>query len=204
MKITSLTLARGLHIPLVRMNAWYTYIMDTFTKYGIDGDQERLAFLAQACYESMAFKRTVENLNYTSEVRLLAVFKDHVKPREVKQFLRNPEKLANRVYANRLGNGDEASGDGWSFLGRGLFMLTGRDHYTAYSEHIGYDCVADPFRVAQWDHACFSAGWYWRRNSLHKLVGDFSLLTKAISGSQYTTKRRFAILESLQKETADE
>jgi len=201
MKLTSLTLARGLHVPLQRTNAWYEYLMDTFTKYAIDSDLERLCFLSQMAYETTLLKRTTENLFYSTPERILKVFPSYVKPAEAKRFIKDPEKLANRVYANRLGNGDEKSGDGWLFIGRGGFHLTGRDHYTRYSEHIGFDCVKDPHRVGQIDHACYSAGWYWRRNNLHKHVGDFGLLTKAISGSQYTTKRRYAIFQSLQEAT---
>lgn len=203
MKLTSLTIARGLHIPLQRTNAWYEYLMDTFTKYGIDSDAERLFFLAQMAYETTLFKRTVESLYYSTPDRLLQVFKKHIEPDEVGKFLKNPEALANRVYANRLGNGDEASGDGWLFIGRGGFHLTGRDNYTKYTEHIGFDCVADPHRVAQIDHACYSAGWYWRRGDLNQFARtkEFGLLTKAISGSQVTTKRRYALYVSLREAT---
>lgn len=217
MKLTSLTIAKGLHVPLQRVNAWYEYLMDMFTKYGIESDQERLCFLAQMAYETSLLKRTVENLHYTTPERVLQVFPSYIKVKvfenedpemtykrriaEAKKYIKNPEKLANLVYANRLGNGDEKSGDGWLFIGRGGFHLTGRDHYTKYSEHIGFDCVADPYRVAQIDHACLSAGWYWRRNNLSRYANEFGLLTKAISGSQYTTKRRYALFTSLKEAT---
>jgi len=202
MNLTERTLARGLKIPLDRAKFWYLYLMETFEQYDIDKDLERLCFLSQVAYETSLLQHTVENLYYTTPERIIAVFPSFVKPEEAKSFIKNPEKLANRVYANRLGNGDEASGDGWMFVGRGGFHLTGRYNYTKYSEYSRIDCIRNPYRLQEIEHACLSAGWFWKTRELGKFVNNFSLLTKFVSGAKFTTSRREAILRSLQESTS--
>lgn len=201
MKLTPRTLARGLKIPLERANFWHGYLLETFEKYGINSDLEQLCFVAQVAYETQQLRHTVENLYYMTPERVLAVFPSFIKPSEAPSFVANSQKLANRVYANRLGNGDEASGDGWKFIGRGAFHLTGRANYTSYAEHSGIDCVKQPELVQEIDHACLSAGWYWKSRDLGKYVDKFALMTKFIAGTKYTTPRREAILKSLQEAT---
>jgi putative chitinase len=100
------------------------------------------------------------------------------------QYARQPEKIANRVYANRMGNGDEASGDGWKYRGRGLIQLTGKDNYTAFSLQANNEAIIKPDLVAQPELAAESAGWFWVTNGLNNLAdtGDVKAVTRRING----------------------
>jgi putative chitinase len=125
----------------------------------------RLAhFLAQCALESMNFTATVENLNYSAQ-RLLQVFPKYFKNVDVNAYARNPEKIGSRVYANRMGNGDEASGDGFKFRGRGYIQLTGRNNYTSFSQFVGEDCVANPDQVAT-KYPLASAAFFFNSNNI--------------------------------------
>ena len=104
-------------------------------------------FLAQCSEESMGFTKVSENLNY-SEMSLAKIFDRHFTDAEIAHYAHQPEKIANRVYANRMGNGDEASGDGWLYRGRGNIQMTGKSMYALFSKFIGEDCVANPDLVA--------------------------------------------------------
>lgn len=151
----------------------------------ISATNERLAaFLAQLSHESGGFNLTKENLNYSAK-GLMTTFKKYF-PTEAlaKQYERKPEKIANKVYANRMGNGPESSGDGWKFCGRGLIQLTGKDNYTRFSLSVDMDldeCVAF---LETPEGACASAAWFWDSNNLNSICdrGDFVLLTKRING----------------------
>ena len=100
-------------------------------------------FLAQIAHESGELQHTSENLNYSAD-GLLKTFPKYFTAATAKTYARHQEKIANRVYASRMGNGNEASGDGWKFRGRGLIGYTGRSNYAAYAKWCGYDVVADP------------------------------------------------------------
>jgi putative chitinase len=103
------------------------------------------------------------------------------------QYQRNPQKIANKVYANRMANGNEASGDGYKFRGRGYIQLTGKDNYTQFSKSIGEDMVANPDKVAS-TYALLSAAWFFSKNSLHKLADEgasdavVTKITKRVNG----------------------
>jgi putative chitinase len=130
----------------------------------------RLAhFLAQAGHESGGFKAVNENLNYGAK-GLLGIFKKYF-PTEAKAVLyeRKPEKIANLVYGGRMGNGPEATGDGYKFRGRGYIQLTGRDNYTAFSKAINEDLTANPDLVAT-KYPLLSAAWFFHKNGLHKIA----------------------------------
>jgi putative chitinase len=146
---------------------------------------ERLAgFLSQIVHESNGFNSTKENLNY-SAAGLLKTFKKYFPdPNMAAEYARKPEKIANRVYANRMSNGDEASGDGFKFCGRGLIQLTGRDNYTRFAEALGItleECVS---YMETPEGAASSAGWFWDTRDLNTFCddGDFTGLTKKING----------------------
>ncbi|MFN8581646.1 MAG: hypothetical protein U0163_11810 [Gemmatimonadaceae bacterium] len=117
---------------------------DMLPKYGIANSRQRLAhFFAQILHESGSLRYDMENLNYSADA-LLAVFPKYFKTREqAVAYARQPQKIANRVYANRMGNGNEASGDGWKYRGRGLIQLTGKDNYEAFAQWIGDPHVVD-------------------------------------------------------------
>ena len=155
------------------------------TAFAINTPKRAAAFLAQAAHESIGFTRLQENLSYSTPERLVEVFKNRFNGlADAAQYLRQPEKLANRVYANRLGNGDEPSGDGWRFRGRGLFQLTGRANYMAAGDGLGTDYKANPDLVAEPPDAAFTAAWYWAVGNLNAMadVGQIDVITRRING----------------------
>lgn len=143
---------------------------------------EVAAFIGQTAYETDGFRRFEENLRYTHADRLAAIW-----PRlagRASKLLRNPEALANAAYAGRNGNGDEASGDGWRFRGRGLLEITGRSNYAAASRDLGVDLVADPDQVAKPEFAVKTALWFWRSRGCGDaaIAGDIDAVTRLING----------------------
>ena len=155
------------------------------TAFAINTPKRAAAFLAQAAHESNEFTRLQENLSYSTPERLMEVFKGRFTGlADAAQYLRQPEKLANRVYANRLGNGDTASGDGWKYRGRGLFQLTGRANYMAAGDGLGTDYKANPDLVAEPPDAAFTAAWYWAVGNLNAMadVGQIDVITRRING----------------------
>ena len=172
----------------------------TFAKFEIDTPLRIAMFLAQVGHESGGLKFTKENLNYSGD-RLLVVFPTHFDGSDdMSTFNRNPEKIANRVYCNRMGNGDEASGDGYKFRGRGLIQLTGKNNYTRFAEAIGKD-IDDIVEYAETpEGAAMSAGWFWSSNNLNRAAdaGDVLAATKLINGgTNGLAQRQIAYNEAL-------
>ena len=148
----------------------------------------RLAhFLAQCGHESGGFRLTKENLNYSAK-GLMGIFKKYF-PTEIlaKQYERKPEKIANKVYGNRMGNGAEATGDGAKYCGRGYIQLTGKDNYTAFGKSINEDIAANPTIVAE-KYALLSAAWFFNKNKLHIMADGgatdavVTSITKRVNG----------------------
>ena len=160
-------------------------IPDVMQKFGIDTPVEVAHFLAQCGHESGGFRVVNENLNYSAK-GLQGIFKKYF-PTAVlaEQYQRKPEKIANRVYASRMGNGDEASGEGFKFRGRGYIQLTGKQNYTAFGKAIGVDIAANPDLVAT-KYPLLSAAWFFSKNCLSKCkdASDASVLavTKCVNG----------------------
>lgn len=142
----------------------------TIEKYEINTINRLSAFLANLIHESQSFKRNRENLNYSTPNRLLEIYGKRIKKNEVNSFIHNPERLANRVYANRMGNGAEATGDGYRYRGGGYFQLTGKDNYRQCGKDINVDLVNYPELIENIDVAMLSAGWYWDENNLNVLA----------------------------------
>ena len=143
--------------------------------HGIDSWSRESAFVGQVLHESGMLRHTEENLNYSADA-LQRVFGKYFPTRTIAEsYARQPERIANRVYANRMGNGDEASGDGWRYRGRGFIQLTGHDNHKAYKLWSGDDGEIDPL---------LSAIWYWLDNDLSRYadIHDYDGLTKAING----------------------
>jgi predicted chitinase len=164
------------------------YIRDlevTLPKYGIADTKERLAhFFAQILHESGFLRYDMENLNYSSDA-LRRVFGRYFPSKaQADAYARQPEKIANRVYANRMGNGGEASGDGWKYRGRGLIQLTGKDNYRAFAEWAGDDRIVDDPDLVSSVYAVHSAVFYWDRHKLNRIADrdDVVTLTKRING----------------------
>ncbi len=142
------------------------------------------AFIAQLAHESGGFMFIKENLNYSAE-GLRKVFPKYFPTDALaKQYARQPEKIANRVYANRMKNGDEASGDGYAFRGRGLIQLTGRDNYTKFADSLDMSLEDTIAYLETPNGAVASAGWFWDNNKLNNYCDrdDFIGLTKRING----------------------
>ena len=168
--------------------AWADAINRVLPDYQIDTVNRVAAFLAQCGHESLGFTVLSENLNYGANgLRNIFAkyFKDDV---SAAAYQRQPEKIANKVYANRLGNGNERSGDGWKFRGRGPIQLTGRDNYTKFANDM-FDnpetITGNPDIVASdKETALTSAVWFWNKNSLNTLAdqGDIITMTKRING----------------------
>ena len=154
-------------------------------EFNINTPQRKAMFLAQVMHESGKLSAVTENLNYKA-ASLDAVFPKYFKNagRDATEYEHQPEKIANIVYASRMGNGDTESGDGYRFRGRGLIQLTGKDNYRACSEGRGQDLVDDPSYLETPEGACRSAAWFWDKNSLNDSAdaGDILTNTKKING----------------------
>jgi putative chitinase len=154
-------------------------IPEVVTKFGIDTVIKLSHFLAQCAHESGDFKLTRENLNYSAK-GLLATFPKYFNAETAAAYQRQPEKIANRVYGGRMGNGPESSGEGYKFRGRGFIQLTGKDNYKSFTTAIGEDCVANPDLVAT-KYPLASAAWFFSRNCLKKATSNTIESVTAVS-----------------------
>jgi len=170
------------HIPQSVIDS----IPEVASKFEINTPLRVAHFLAQCGHESGGFKLTQENLNYSAK-GLLGIFPKYFDAGTAAAYERKPEKIANVVYANRMGNGDKTSGEGWKFHGRGYIQLTGKENYTAFTKSIGEDCVANPDLVAS-KYALASAAWFFSKNGLHKMADGgasddtVTKITKRVNG----------------------
>ena len=168
-----------LDTDLLVLNAWSE-------KFGITTPLRMAHFLAQLALESNQFRAVEENLNYSAD-RLLVVFKKYFPTRALaEEYAHKPEKIGSRVYANRMGNGDEASGDGWKYRGRGYIMITGKSGYLAY-EQSGFcngHLTAHPEWLVKSPGRIKSALWFWYKSGCNKLADadDIRTITQRING----------------------
>ena len=161
------------------------HLEDALPKHGIADSRLRLAhFFAQVLHESGCMRFDMENLNYSSDALRKVFGKYFTTKEQADAYARNPEKIANRVYASRMGNGDETSGDGWKYRGRGLIQLTGRANYKAFADWIKDTRVMDEPDLVSSEYAVHSAVFFWDRNDLNKLADkdDVVGLTTRING----------------------
>lgn len=144
-------------------------------------------FLGQIMHESADFRFVTENLNYSKE-GLLTIFSKYFTPQQAEQYARKPIAIASRVYGNRMGNGNEASQEGWKYRGRGYIQLTGKNNYRAFSQEVGVDFVENPDLVATPKYALLSAAWFFTKNNIHLIADDgielniIRRVTRAING----------------------
>lgn len=171
------------HIPDVVI----AQIPDTASKFNINTPLRLAHFLAQCGHESGGFKVTSENLNYSAK-GLMGIFKKYFPTAQLAEsYQRQPQKIANKVYANRMDNGSEASGDGFKFRGRGYIQLTGRANYTAFGKAINEDIANNPDLVSG-KYALLSAAWFWSKNGLNTLADNgasdqvVTSITKRVNG----------------------
>lgn len=153
--------------------------------YEINTKARIAAFVSQCAHESAGFTRFEENLYYSTPERIRAIWPTRVSSlADAATLCRNPSALANRVYANRMGNGNSESFDGWRFRGRGLFQLTGRNNYHDASVELNRPYVVKPELVAEPSDACLTAAWFWHVNKLNNLAdaSNVDAVTRVING----------------------
>ena len=163
---------------------WYHALSMILPDYNIDTVPRVAAFVAQCAHESANFKFLKENLNYKAE-SLMRVWPSRFPNMDVaRQYAMQPEKIANKVYSDRMGNGPESSGDGWRYAGKGLIQLTGKDNYTRFAESIETPVEEIPDYLGTFEGAVQSACWFWEVNNLNPWAdaGDILTLTKRING----------------------
>jgi putative chitinase len=177
-KLTSL---KG-HVP----DSVIAQIPDTAAKFGITTPLRLAHFLAQVAHESGNFKAVTENLNYSSD-RLKQIFPRYFPGTLNESYSRNPEKIANRVYSSRMGNGDEKSGDGWRYRGRGFVQLTGKSNYAAFDKTVDDDIINNPDLVAT-KYPLASAAWFFNSNKIWTICdrgaddATVTAVTKRVNG----------------------
>jgi putative chitinase len=162
---------------------WYDALSKLLPDYEINTPNRIAAFIAQCAHESANFTALHENLNYTA-ASLTRVWPSRFPAGIAEQYAHKPEAIANRAYCSRMGNGDEASGDGWRYCGRGLIQLTGKDNYTAFADSIGITPEEVSDYVQTFEGAAQSACWFWESNNLNQYAdsGDIETMTKRING----------------------
>jgi putative chitinase len=179
---------------------WLPHVQAAFDRFNINTERQVAAWIAQCAHESAGFKMLTENLNYSADTMAVvwpsrfAVLGPDKKPVKVKgknqpnkfalALHRQPEMIANTVYANRMANGNIESGEGWKYRGRGLKQLTGKDNYTRCGQGLGMDLVGNPDLLLTPEGASLSAAWFWSVNKCGPIAdsGDFVALTKKING----------------------
>lgn len=163
---------------------WAEPLEEVFQRYEINTPLRQAAFIGQCAHESANFKTLEENLNYSAE-GLMKIWPSRFPTLEAAQpYHRNPEKIANRVYGGRMGNGTEETGDGWLYHGRGLIQLTGKDNYKMAGDALDMDFVHSPDYVLVPKYAALTAGWFWNKRGLNKEADakDYTAMTKKING----------------------
>ena len=163
---------------------WLGPLEETFAKYDISTPQRQSSFIGQCAHESGNFRILEENLNY-SATRLMAVWPSRFPSLDVAdQYANNPEKLANKIYSGRMGNGNEESGEGYAYRGRGLIQMTGKEAYANCGSGLGMDFIGNPNWLVDPKYAALSAGWFWNKKGLNNLADaqDYETMTKRING----------------------
>lgn len=180
------------HIPDSVINQ----IPEVSSKFGVNTPQRLAHFLAQTGHESGGFRVTTENLNYSAK-GLCGIFKKYFTPESAAEYQRKPEKIANIVYANRMGNGNQASGDGFKFRGRGYIQLTGKTNYQAFDKTVEDNIEANPDLVAT-KYPLLSAAWFWSKNGLNTIADTgasdevVTKITKKVNGGTIGLADRIA------------
>lgn len=173
---------------------WHEALIQLLPDYDINTPQRIAGFIAQCAHESNGFTAIKENLNYRPE-SLMKLFHKYFPTMDSAQaYAHQQEKIANKIYANRMGNSDEASGDGYKFCGRGLIQITGRDNYQSFADSLQMSIDDVPDYLATFEGAAQSACWFWENNNLNKWAdaGDILTLTKKINGGTIGLEEREA------------
>jgi len=170
------------------IDKYYEALNAGMTKYGINTPLRITHFIAQLAHESANFRLSTENLNYSAKA-LKSVFGKYFPTNEMaEEYARKPEKIANKVYGGRMRNGDEESGEGWKFRGRGLIQLTGKENYTNCGRAIGMNLAEKPELLSDDPHAAvMAAAWFWDSRKLNNYADrdDVLSITKRINGGTH-------------------
>jgi len=184
---------------LPRADQWTASLNAAMDRFEINTPARAAAFLAQVAHESTEFRDLVENLNYSVKAMMAAWPKRFPTPESALPYERKPELLANYVYSKRLGNGDIASGDGWTYRGRGLLQVTGRGNYRSCGAVLALPLEAQPDLLTSPDAAALAAAQFWQSRGLNHLAddenddnddSDFIAITKVINGGTAGLKAR--------------
>lgn len=183
MNVTTLIISAACGAPQSRAAQWLGPIEAACAKFGINTPLRMSAFLASCGVESAYLTAAAENLNYSAAALLAEFPREFPTPEIAAQYARQPERIANRAYAGRNGNGDEASGDGWAFRGRALLQITGRTGYANCAKGIGLDVLDHPELLEQPANSAMAAAWYWDSRGFNTPAdrGDFLELSKALN-----------------------
>lgn len=175
----------------------YVQILDVVIKYKINTPLRLAHFLAQCHHESAGFNVVEENLNYSAE-GLIRTFKKYFTKEQADEYAHDEARIASRVYANRMGNGDEESQEGWLYRGRGYIQLTGKDNYAALNDQIPGDIIANPDLVAT-QYPMLSAAWFWDKNKINNFIDtdDASIydVTRKVNGGLNGINERIHLFE---------
>lgn len=167
--------------------------------YDINTPMRMAHFICQIAYESGNLKNVSEKLNYSAQ-GLRNTFPRYFKTADANVYAHKPMQIANRVYADRMGNGNEASGDGWKYRGRGLIQVTGRENYRKYGYIVSpqIDPEKNPDALTNPTWAADSAGWYWKAHHLNERADrdEHTIITKIINGSTATAPKRLPYLRN--------
>jgi putative chitinase len=171
---------------------WVDPLNETFERFGIVTRNQKAVFIGQASHESGNFKLLEENLNYKAATLMRIWPKRFPTLEKANEYAGNPKKIANSVYSSRMGNRDEASGDGWRFRGRGIFQLTGHSNVFHAGKALGVDFVKDPDLIATPKYAALTAGWFWSTHNLNSPADalDHAKVTRIINGGQIGLEHR--------------
>jgi putative chitinase len=182
MQITTSIIVAGCGAALLRSAQWTTPLQTACDAYQINTPLRVAAFLATCGVECARLTALVENMNY-SAAGLESTFGKYFTADEIPDFANKPPMIANRVYANRNGNGDEASGDGWLYRGRAVIGITGRTNYTLCALGVDLDLLNHPELLEQDANAAMAGAWYWSNNNLNSLAdaGNFLGVSKAVN-----------------------
>jgi putative chitinase len=195
--ISSKDLLLSLSVKSDTVDEFAPHIDAVFERFKINAPAQVAGFLAQAMHESQGLTRLEESLYYTTAANVIRVFPSRFSTlADAAVVLRNPELLANTVYSNRLGNGDFSSGDGWKYIGRGIFQLTGRANYMAAGDALSRPYKYQPEIVAEVPDAVLTAGWYWAVTGCNDCA-SFDATTKKINRAMLGSKERRMIYRKL-------
>ena len=163
---------------------WVDALNETFTRFNLTTNNQKAMFIGQCSHECGNFRTLEENLNYRAETLMKLWPKRFPSLEFAKQYEKNPKKIANSVYASRMGNRDEASGDGYRFRGRGALQCTGHSTYFHAGKALGVDFVMQPDLVATPKYAALTAGWFWDTHKLNPPSDalDYQKVTRIING----------------------